>query len=574
VITPHVFPERHLRMLAAGGGGRTTISLLLAGQFSKRILLIRAVRDLAWRAGVPGAAQSVDAAYELLASVQRVRPGIVRAAVTLPHVGIWATSCLRGETAQAENTGCYLAAVAAAAALRARQEFQIDVPVRDGAVSLPGIGTAVFGEISAGSAQISGTRSGAVIMAAGRQIRIPAAYRDPAPDWWPARILRASASGHELVVLLDDTDPYRAPAELLDRPSLTPDQVRHWNQMLHAAWRLLTRRHQGQVQAMASGLRVLVPLHRRGAAQRNSATAMDAFGTVMLTAPTDGPGLAHTLLHEFQHGKLAALQDLVVLHTDRSEPLFYAPWRGEPRPLGILLQGAYAHLAVTAFWRAQVRQVTGAEADRAQAQFAYWRTAVSGALEQLLDSGELTAAGERFVAGMSATLSRWHTEPLPARACRLAADHDTRDRMTWRMRHLIPDPAAVDRLARSWLADAPPPLRATLIESSLHPAQRVQPGLPRQHSTADLAYARGQYATAQAAYLAELAADPAALSGWAGLALTSRRLADGDGEALLTARPEVTRALYLRILALSGTIPDPVALTAWLATSTACDTVV
>src|SRR5581483_603165 len=60
---------------------------------------------------------------------------------------------------------------------------------------------------------------------------------------------------------------------------------------------------------------------------------------------------AVTLAHELQHLKLGALLDIVTLALPDDGRRYYAPWRDDPRPLGGLLQGAYAYFGVSGFWR-------------------------------------------------------------------------------------------------------------------------------------------------------------------------------------------------------------------------------
>lgn len=75
--------------------------------------------------------------------------------------------------------------------------------------------------------------------------------------------------------------------------------------------------------------------------------------------------LALLLIQEFQHVKLGAVLDLYDLFDPADDRLLHAPWRDDPRPLEGLLQGTYAHLAVTDFWHARHEVVAGAEADPA-----------------------------------------------------------------------------------------------------------------------------------------------------------------------------------------------------------------
>jgi len=84
-----------------------------------------------------------------------------------------------------------------------------------------------------------------------------------------------------------------------------------------------------------------------------SASAAENFGAIALS-PSDDPSLCAAILaHEIQHLKLSAVLDIVALTLPDDHQRYYAPWRPDPRPLNGLLQGAYAFLGVSAFWRRQ-----------------------------------------------------------------------------------------------------------------------------------------------------------------------------------------------------------------------------
>ncbi|MFC7484659.1 HEXXH motif-containing putative peptide modification protein [Luedemannella flava] len=61
--------------------------------------------------------------------------------------------------------------------------------------------------------------------------------------------------------------------------------------------------------------------------------------------------MALLLIHEQQHMTLGAVYDLVPLCVTNGEARHDAPWRLDPRPVPALLQGTFAHLGVTDFWR-------------------------------------------------------------------------------------------------------------------------------------------------------------------------------------------------------------------------------
>ena len=211
MLSPLVIPDRDFARLAAGDGDSTAMKTLLIGHFSRRMLLLVGVLNSA-RHEAPGAVRVLEAAYALLADVQRTHPAVVTEVLTLPCVGNWAAACLRGGAD--EETYRYLACLAVTAAFRAERKFQIEVPVLDGTVCLPTLGSvAVLGE-GVHSALVRIGDDGLTINAAGDTLGVPADIRDLVPAWQPARLLRTTANGHDLTIWLDDSDPFRAPPGL------------------------------------------------------------------------------------------------------------------------------------------------------------------------------------------------------------------------------------------------------------------------------------------------------------------------------------------------------------------------
>jgi HEXXH motif-containing protein len=82
-------------------------------------------------------------------------------------------------------------------------------------------------------------------------------------------------------------------------------------------------------------------------------TAYGGPGDRAMSARPDRYTCVPTLVHEIQHLKLRALLDLITLTLPDDGSRYYAPWRPDPRPVSGLLQGAYAFLAVSVFWRRQ-----------------------------------------------------------------------------------------------------------------------------------------------------------------------------------------------------------------------------
>src|SRR5260370_2596228 len=158
---PNSAPVRHrltgaeLASLARGRFTTAVIGRLIAAELSKHRLLVEAVRRRAHRARPPDDLAAMDSAMRLLGQIETHSPEIVAKILALPHVGSWAIDCLRkmpvGNGAeQADAAGRaplrldlgYLVAVAAAAALRARPQFDPMRPRRDGVFLLPRLGPA------------------------------------------------------------------------------------------------------------------------------------------------------------------------------------------------------------------------------------------------------------------------------------------------------------------------------------------------------------------------------------------------------------------------------------------------
>ena len=128
---------------------------------------------------------------------------------------------------------------------------------------------------------------------------------------------------------------------------------------LRQAWSLLEAHHPGLAAEIAAAVTVIVPLTDNPGGQA-SASSMATFGAIAMSVPADQYTGAETLAHEMQHLKLSALLDIVTLTLPDDGQRFYAPWRPDPRPIGGLLQGAYAFLGVSGFWRRQRRLADGA----------------------------------------------------------------------------------------------------------------------------------------------------------------------------------------------------------------------
>jgi hypothetical protein len=249
----------------------------------------------------------------------------------------------------------------------------------------------------------------------------------------------------------------------------------------------------------------------------------------------------------------------------------------DPRPARALLQGAYAHLGVTDFWRVHRRRAE-ADAAKAEFEFAYWRELTARAIATLSRSGELTLVGARFVDGMAATLDQWRTEPVSSAVVDAVRDMADANTVMWRLRNQRPASDLVRQLGRQRAAGDPcagidepvidpgPPSPARDSPLGDHIRQRLLSKAPAAGATpGDHAYVSGDLATAIAAYLVQIAIDPMTNDAWVGLAAALRGRGDEPAATVLALRPDLVRALYLDGRA-EPSAATPEGCAVWLAT--------
>lgn len=346
----HTLRARHLDELASGYGSAAAITALAEAQLSIVKGLARAVRgpDAVWRA---------------LNRLEEARPDILADLLLHPYFRVWAVNHL----AHPRQDPGYLARLAVAGLARAGLPGAMTMrPDPEGTIHLPTLGR--------------------ITVPPGEPVRVETGEHGILADLEPIRTLEAKG----LRVRIEDLDPWRDCHHWPPAPRLPEQEVQAWQSMIGEAFELIPPEYAG---AIAAGLTTITPLVP-GETERSS-TARHAFGAVAVARPGSADSLAKLLMHEFQHVKLGAVLDLVDL-TIRGEPerRYRVEWRDDPRPLEAILQGTYAHIAVTDFWRTR-------QAD----EFARWHSATLDGARILLDSERLTPLGERFVGGMRATLA-------------------------------------------------------------------------------------------------------------------------------------------------------------------------
>jgi HEXXH motif-containing protein len=572
------------------------LTRLRSAELGKHKILLTSVMRAAARVVPDDYRRTLAAPYQLLAEVEAQAPEVVQDLLASPQFGAWTDACISrllispGRTVSDDvplptELG-HLAVFAATSAIRSGQAFELEIPLRDGAVTFPGFGTARPG---AGTAwewgRVGQDGDGGRVRSSVSTVRLPSAQDETGtvPEAWSGmpRIV-IDQGGPRLDVVLDSTDPY------LDRygtarVQVSAEDLAAWQQMLGAAWAILAADHPSLARAVSGVIRVLVPLAPHDRTLSSSSTDISSFGAVALSLPPDVLSMAEMLVHEAQHAILGALMDIVPLVRNGAAFLGYGPWRDDPRPAGALLQGIFAHYGMGQFWGQ--RRIVGPPEQRlrAHAEFGWLRMATARAVGDLTRSGVLTGPGRDFLDGIGSELAAWLDEPLPGSVAGHAMDVSTDHEVCWRLRHLVPDPAAIAALASAWRRGGPP-ARPAAVAVRLEPAPLLpasanirnyllwlryrNPGELRRWLSderidpVDAALVRGRYDDAAVGYLRRIAAGDDR-DAWAGLAVTRRHTGPVTVATLLAERPEVVAAMHDRLRGAAHAEPDGLAI--WLA---------
>lgn len=594
----HRLTEAELTAIAEGSYTETIIARLKAAQYSRNALLLETLRRSVHASDHPRISQVIESAIELLAEVQLNDPGVISSLLITPHFGFWAADCVfqlqqaaaQGQTLSPETQAalCHIAAFAAAAALLADHPFDLTLPVLDGELYLPGIGRLhIENAEELDYAHVRLDHDGCEIAAGATRNHISArpgtTTTSSTVGWTPAARMKASSRGLAINLLIDSSDPFLSRLGPTS-PSLSERSLETWRSAIRRGWQTLVWHDKLLARTLSAGLTTLIPLRPTPEGNQLSITSGWAWGAIALTLPADPVIFAETLIHEFQHLILAAVEDIIPLTDSRGEELHYSPWRNDPRPTPNVLQGAYAFLGVTSFWNQQCTTGPSAARSRAEIAFALKRRNVMDALVTLSKSSELTRTGRLFLRVMHEHVSARLNEPVSQSTEKIALEIAAEHHLRWRITNLRPDIKAIDILAGTWLAsprttpglmEVPIQLHSSpgsgLVDRSYlfgHPAGSSEaPQLsihdPDASSSGDLAFMHGDMCQARRTYLQRIAqaADPDA---WIGLILVLRRLGVMSDGWPVSQRIEVVMAVAERVRAITGRCPDAQELLLWI----------
>ncbi|MFF9014834.1 aKG-HExxH-type peptide beta-hydroxylase [Streptomyces sp. NPDC014870] len=386
-------------------------ALLRSALHARRLLLLKAllVRVQRDREAIDAAVfRRFAQSWHLLERVEGSHPAVVREVLDYPMTGAWLAATLVAPAGSALDGHLgRLESLAVTAALRADRPLDLAVEAPDGFLSLPGVGR-------------QAARSGRVrIKAASRVARI---HSEDSTATAPTVLLLTDRRSGTLVgrgqdwqglatlpdsgARLDDVDPYRVPPGGVGVPPRTaaargetdPDV---WLARWRAGHALLARTDPGRAAEVRRALRAVVPLAPHGH-RSLGATLRSAPGAVLTSVPAGAQDMAETLVHELHHSKLATLHELVPLYRQGRAAVHRVGWRPDARPISGVLQGAYAHLALTDLWRraATAHAVPRPWRSSAGQQFDHIHDQVGEALAILLESDELTSEGREFAQQM------------------------------------------------------------------------------------------------------------------------------------------------------------------------------
>lgn len=594
-LSPFVLPLETFDRIASGSLDVGAVRLLQSTERSRLLLLMHHL--LATCARHPSLLEpigGIEPTKTLLDAVQDHDAALLDEQLAYPQTGMWLAHAVRrladlghDPTPPWVHLGT-VAALAASVAIRARIPFEIDVPTVGGQVMLPRLGRVDLAveDKPCGVATVRGTHDGFVVDHSGGRVSVPRPFSRDRPRWTPIPVLySSSAGGRPLTVRLDGLDPAPELVGLPPAASVSGTTQVLWQERLDAAWQLLDTDHPEDAEALATGFTAVVPLEPGGPVQAGSSAEGFGAASVSLLPPVD---LACALVHEFHHSALNGLLHMVRLCTPHDgAAVHYAPWRDDPRPFMGIVHGAYAFTAVTDFWQRRWRAGVGADARRAELEFALWRLQTARVLDYLAGSGFLTAEGEHLVGSLHERVQRWLAMPVTPRLAGLALMAARSHQAAWRAHHVRPNPEWVDRAAHTWATGQEAPTysaadEAVVTDDDAHCLNRVflaarsdQTGQsdPATVTAADRLLVRGDVQAAQRRYLAELDADPDDPRPWAGLGLalagTDQDFAALPGATgLLLESPERVRATYRNLRNRHGQATDVLALAGWLAEPT------
>lgn len=173
----------------------------------------------------------------------------------------------------------------------------------------------------------------------------------------------------------------------------------------------------------------VLPLHTGGTSY-GSSSPEEIMGLVFLPGVNDPYDVAECFLHEAMHQKLFRAEAASPIFEEEKgdEEAYYSPWRADPRPLRMLVHGAYVFTGVARFWLRLSSKILDRPENKENALFhTYYRIRQSeDALKIVRKYGGLTTFGNKIVGSIENEINEINrinqNDVLPATVVREAED--------------------------------------------------------------------------------------------------------------------------------------------------------
>lgn len=150
-----------------------------------------------------------------------------------------------------------------------------------------------------------------------------------------------------------------------------------------------------------------------------SSSPQEVMGLVFLPGVSDCYDVAECFLHESLHQKLYRVEEGASLFEGEAadDEIFYSPWRSDPRPLRMLMHGAYVFAGVSNFWKQNYLDSSDQESRENAGFHCYYRAKQARAAMDIVSKYDCrTATGvkvsEVIEAGIDGALTDLHVEPF------------------------------------------------------------------------------------------------------------------------------------------------------------------
>ncbi|WP_239123148.1 aKG-HExxH-type peptide beta-hydroxylase [Rhizocola hellebori] len=383
--------------------------------------------------------EPLSRAVDVLSEAQLRSPQQIACLSNQAWSGHWIARCIEALKAPQTNrrtldqSVARLGAFAAVAALRAGVDAETRTVTDSGCLVLPTLGVAIPCDGSSLNIRLVVKDGRLTIHCDGNALTVQHGQESASTSWIAMRRLTAMHGQLALDLAFDDLDPLRDCYGARTTGRVPSDQYGRWNELFLSAWQLLCRHSPQRAAQVSQIMQVLVPLAPQPGLAEISMTSQDAMGALAMTLPTDPARFAIALVHEQAHSTLNGLLNLMPLFDRRSEARYFAPWRPDARPIGGLLHGVYAFLAVAETWLdlsedTRIRQT-------AENELALRRVQVDTALDILVSADSLTPEGVQFAKTMRHRCDLLMAQPIPASVAAHANDVLRAQHKLWRQRN-------------------------------------------------------------------------------------------------------------------------------------------